>query len=276
MDGEQSIDIAVMSGVGQSLTYRDFPEIEVATPYGATSTPIRVAEIGGKRVGLIARRGDGDVLQPHLVPYRANVWAAAKLGATVLISSTASSSLRDGYPPGTFVLTDQLLDQTRGREETFFDHGEAVQLSSAPMFDQTLRSLVREVLTGKDVRVVDFGTTVVVNGPRFPQAAELRFYAAMGADLVNMTLLPETALARELGLAVLNVTTVTDIATEATGHGDANELEYMRRRAAQSQTVLLEALRELVPAIPNRYRAPSSVPTDRIEQILALAPDNVE
>lgn len=273
MNDSESIDIAVLTGVGQTLTYRDFPVVEVATPFGSTSTPVRLVEIGGKRIGLIARRGDGEVLQPHLVPYRANVWAAAKLGATVLISSTASSSLRDGYAPGTFVLTDQVIDQTRGRAETFFEQGAAVQLSSAPLFDQTLRSLCREVLVRQGVRLVDFGTTVVVNGPRFPQAAELRFYAGMGADLVNMTLLPEATLARELGLAVLNVSTVTDRAGDAPSHGDANELEYIRRRAALSQEVLLEALRELVPTIPNSYTAPSNVPAERVEQILALVPD---
>lgn len=273
MSGSESIDVAVFTGVGQALAYQDLPVVEVATPFGPTSTPVRLVEIGGKRVGFIARRGDDEVLQPHLVPYRANVWAAAKLGATVLISSTASSSLRDGYAPGTFVLTDQLIDQTRGRAETFFEQGPAVQLSSAPLFDQTLRSLCREVMLRQGVRLVDFGTTVVVNGPRFPQAAELHFYAAIGADLVNMTLLPETTLARELGLAVLNVSTVTDAAGDAAAHGDANELEYIRRRAALSQKVLLEALRELVPAIPSSYRTPSNVPIERIEQVLALAPE---
>lgn len=272
MDVTRPVDIAILSGVGQSLTYRSFPEVVVPTPFGATSTPVRLTDIGGQRIALIARRGDDDVLQPHLVPYRANIWALAKLGARVLISSTASSSLREAYPPGTFVLTDQIIDQTRGREETFFDHGDAVQLSSAPMFDRTLRNIGREAMEQQGVRVVDFGTTVVVNGPRFSSPAELRFYAAMGADVVNMTLLPETSLARELGLAVLNVTTITDRAGEAGEHGEATELEFIRRRSARSQDVLLRALNALVPAIPRDYRSTSNIPAHRIEEILAMQP----
>jgi 5'-methylthioadenosine phosphorylase len=264
------IEIGVIAGVGQSGLFESETCVDVPTPYGSTSEPIQIGELGGRRVAVLARRGAGEVLQPHLVPYRANIWALASLGVKALITTTASSGLRDAYSPGTFVIGDQVIDLTSGRASTFYDEGPAVQLAAAELFDPTLRALASEALAQQRVRYRDFGTTVVLNGPRFSTAAEARWHASMGGDLANMTLMPETPLALELGLAVVNVSFITDRdAGTAQDHSDATNLDLVRRRVASSERTLMAVLEGVAGRIPRGFTPASSIPRDRIEAVLA-------
>ena len=64
----------------------------------------------------------------------------------------------------------------------------------------------------RDLRIPvhDRGTVVVIEGPRFSTRAESRFYSSMGWEVINMTQYPEVALARELQMAAVNVSLITD------------------------------------------------------------------
>lgn len=270
MHTDQPITIGVIAGVGQSRLFEQVEHVDVPTPYGSTSEPVRIGEIGGRRVAIIARRGEDEVLQPHLVPYRANIWALGSLGVKALITTTASSGLRDAYSPGVFVVGDQVIDRTFGRDSTFFDEGPAVQLAAAELFDPTLRALATEVLQRRGVRYRDFGTTVVLNGPRFSTAAEARWHANIGADMANMTIMPETPLALELGMAVVNLSLITDRdAGTSLDHSDATNLDLVRRRVAQAQGTLAAILTDLVGLIPAGFAPRSAIPRDRTAAVLA-------
>ncbi len=267
---DEPVRIGIIAGVGQSRLFDEAEHLEVPTPYGSTSQHVRLGEIGGRRVAFVARRGEGEVIQPHLVPYRANVWALASLGVKALVTTTASGGLRDAFAPGTFVVPDQIVDRTAGRPHTFYDEGPAVQLAAPEPFDPTLRFLAAEALARQQVRYRDFGTAVVIGGPRFATAAESRWHAMMGADLVNMTLMPETALALELGMAVVNLSLITDRdADTRLDHGETTGLDLVRRRVAQAQGALAGALHGLVAAIPTGFTAPTAIPLERIQAVLA-------
>ena len=267
------LDIGIIGGVGQQLELQDVEELDVPTPYGPTSTAVRVGTLGSKRVAYVIRRGVGDALQPHLVPFRANVWALASLGVTSLITTTAAGGLRDSFPPGMFVVPDQVIDTTSGRALTFYDEDVVFELAPADPFDPTLRGLAAEALGQQAVRYRDFGTAVVIDGPRFSTRAESRWHAAQGGDLVVTTLMPETVLALELGMGVVNVSFVTDSDAGASGHpAEAVSQDLVRRRVAQARPVLVRTVTEIAHRIPAGFRPSTAVPSDAIAGVLARDP----
>ena len=269
----QKMLTGIIGGIGQRLRPEGAVEHRVPTPYGETSAPVVVGTLGGKRVAFISRRGEGERLQPHLVPYRANVWALASLGVRAVISMTAAGGLRESFSPGTFVVSDQVVDRTMARSSTFFDQGAAVQLAAADPFDPTLRALMVESLAAQHVRVRDFGTVVVINGPRFDTRAESRWHAALGGDLVNMTLMPEVPLALELGMGVVNLSFITDSDSLVPAeHADAASIENVRRRVERASHVIERTLTDVVNRLPASFDPRSTVPSSAVEEVLARDP----
>ena len=112
--------------------------------------------------------------------------------------------------PGTFVVCDQFVDRTSGREHTFYDGPEVTHVSAAEPYCAELRRLLVETARAQGLPVRDGGTVVVIEGPRFSTRAESRWFAGRGFDVVNMTAYPEGWLARELGLCYANVSLITD------------------------------------------------------------------
>jgi 5'-methylthioadenosine phosphorylase len=203
-------EIGVFGGSGFYSLLDDVEEREVETPFGAPSAPVAIGEIGGKRVAFLPRHGRRHELPPHKIPYRANVWAMRELGVRRLIGPNASGGLRAELALGEFVVCDQFVDRTSGRDDTFYDGPETTHVSAADPFCPDLRRLLVDVATELDIPVRDGGTVVVTQGPRFSTRAESRWFQGMGWDVINMTAYPECYLARELELCYANVSMVTD------------------------------------------------------------------
>jgi 5'-methylthioadenosine phosphorylase len=180
-------------------------DVTVDTPYGQPSAPITVGAIGGHEVAFLPRHGANHEFSAHTVPYRANMWALRKLGVRRVLAPCAAGSLDPEYGPGAVVVPDQLVDRTRGRPDTYFDAG-AIHVDFADPYCPTLRAAVTG-LPG----VVDGGTMVVIQGPRFSTRAESRWFASAGFGLVNMTGYPEAVLARELEICYAAIALVTDL-----------------------------------------------------------------
>jgi 5'-methylthioadenosine phosphorylase len=188
--------------------------IDVDTPYGRPSAPVTVGAIGEHQVAFLPRHGATHQFSPHTVPYRANMWALRKLGVRRVFGPCAVGSLNPDNGPGAVVVPDQLVDRTTGRADTYFDSG-AVHVDFADPYCPTLRAAITG-LPG----VVDGGTMVVIQGPRFSTRAESRWFASAGFSLVNMTGYPEAVLARELQLCYAAIGLVTDLdAGVAAGDG---------------------------------------------------------
>jgi 5'-methylthioadenosine phosphorylase len=188
--------------------------IDVDTPYGQPSAPVTVGVIGEHEVAFLPRHGATHQFSPHTVPYRANMWALRKLGVRRVFGPCAVGSLNPDNGPGAVVVPDQLVDRTTGRADTYFDSG-AVHVDFADPYCPTLRAAV----TGEP-GVVDGGTMVVIQGPRFSTRAESRWFASAGFSLVNMTGYPEAVLARELEICYAAIGLVTDLdAGVAVGEG---------------------------------------------------------
>lgn len=184
---------------------RTVREVNVDTPYGQPSAPITVGTIGEHDVAFLPRHGAHHEYSAHAVPYRANMWALRALGVRRVFAPCAVGSLNPDLGPGAVVVPDQLVDRTSGRADTYFDSG-AVHVDFADPYCPTLRAAVTG-LPG----VVDGGTMVIIQGPRFSTRAESQWFAASGFSLVNMTGYPEAVLARELEICYAAVALVTDL-----------------------------------------------------------------
>jgi len=202
--------VGVIGGSGLYSLLEDAEEVAVDTPYGAPSDVLVRGEVGGRSTVFLPRHGKGHKYLPHTINYRANLWALRSLGVRQVLAPCAVGSLRQDLGPGTFVLPDQVVDRTSGRPATFFDTG-AVHVPFADPYCPDGREAVLKTSESQNQPIVDGGTMVVVNGPRFSSRAESQHYAAQGWSLINMTGLPEAALARELAMCYTSLALVTDL-----------------------------------------------------------------
>jgi 5'-methylthioadenosine phosphorylase len=259
------------SGLYSLLEGRDIQTVELPTPYGPTSSSIAVGDLAGVRVAFLARHGARHSLPPHRVPYRANLWALARLGVRAVLTSSAVGSLSTGLPPGSFVLPDQLIDRTWGRADTFFDGGDVQHVPFSDPYSPGLRGIAASALAAAGHEVVPAATTVVIQGPRFSTRAESRWYRDLGAHLVNMTQYPEAALAAELNLDVVNLSFVTDVDAGDT-EAEAVDPAVVLERMADAGPRLRACIAAIVSAIPADFTPRVRIPEDAVRRVLAAEP----
>jgi len=213
-------DIGVFGGSGFYDFLENVEEIEIDTPYGKPSDKIALAEFDGKKIAFLPRHGKKHQFPPHMVPYRANLYAMKMLGVKKIIGPTASGSLKAEIKPGDFVVTDQFVDRTWGRKDTYFDGPETKHVSAANPYCPELRKIAIEAGKSLGITIHEKGTVVVIQGPRFSTVAESRWFSKMGWDVINMTQYPECYLARELGICYANIALITDYDAGLEGNED--------------------------------------------------------
>jgi len=197
--------VAVIGGSGFYEFLDDAREVDVETPYGDPAAPIAVGDVNGTAVAFLPRHGKGHAFPPHLINYRANMWALRSLGVRQVLAPCAVGGLRDDVAPGDLVVPDQLVDRTQSRIQSYVETG----ATHVPFADPYCPTLSRTVAAAEGVR--HGGTMVVVEGPRFSTRAESQHYAAQGWSLINMTGHPEAVLSRELQMCYAAVALVTDM-----------------------------------------------------------------
>lgn len=207
---EDRAKIGIIGGSGFYDLASNLKEIKVETPYGATSDKIALGEIAGRKVAFLPRHNKNHGIPPHLINYRANIWALKSLGVERILTSHAVGSLQKDYQPGDFVILDQFIDRTKGRSDTFYDGSIVTHVSTAFPYCPQIRSLAIKKMKEAGVRFHENGTVVVVQGPRFSTAAESWWFTKMGWHTVNMTEYPEIVLAREKEMCYTAIAVVTD------------------------------------------------------------------
>ncbi|MBX3111547.1 MAG: S-methyl-5'-thioadenosine phosphorylase [Fimbriimonadaceae bacterium] len=242
-------EIGVFGGSGFYSLLENVQEIKVDTPYGPPSDRIMLAEVGGRKVAFLPRHGRDHTLPPHRVPYRANVWAFHKLGVKAVISPCAVGSLQRHIEPGSFLVADQFVDRTKGRDDTFFDGPIVTHVSPAETYDPVLRKLAVEVITEHGIVAHDGGTVVVIQGPRFSTKAESTWFTNNGWQIINMTQYPEAYLCRELGMSVVNISLVTDFDSGVVADTSAvtahDVLEVFKSNSEKIRGVVLDLIKRM-------------------------------
>lgn len=236
-------EIGVFGGSGFYSLLEDVTEVKVDTPYGPPSDAIMLAKVAGRKVAFLPRHGRTHTIPPHKINYRANVWAMHKLGVKAIISPCAVGSLQQHIAPGSFLVTDQFVDRTKGRDDTFYDGPITSHVSPAFMYDETLRKIAVDTIREQGIEAHDGGTVVVIQGPRFSTKAESEWFTKMGWHIINMTQYPEGYLCHELGMAVVNIGLVTDYDSGVVADVEAvtahSVLEVFQKNAENARRVVL-------------------------------------
>ncbi len=184
--------------------------ISLYTKYGKPSDKVSIGLFGGKKIAFIPRHGVRHTIPPHKIPYKANISALKSLNVDMIISTCIVGSLKKTIKPGTFVIPDQYINMTWGRDDSYDADGEVIHLPMAKPYCETLRQLLINQLRGIEVPLKMDGTVVVIQGPRFSTVAESRMYSLLGGDIVNMTQYPECYYAKEMGICYATIASVTD------------------------------------------------------------------
>ncbi|MDR3323414.1 MAG: S-methyl-5'-thioinosine phosphorylase [Zoogloeaceae bacterium] len=214
--------LAIIGGSGLTqLSNLDVSRREVArTPYGEPSGALTFGSLCGHDAIFLARHGYGHAIPPHLVNYRANLWALKEYGAKRIVSVASVGGIRADLAPGDIVIPHQILDYTWGRKSTYFDGNGApvVHVDFTHPYDKELRAKLVRAATAAGIQIREGGVYAVTQGPRLETAMEIDRFERDGADVIGMTGMPETVLARELDIpyAAINL-----IANHAAGRGES-------------------------------------------------------
>lgn len=247
------------SGLGQALgTLGGGEALNVDTPFGKPSAPIVRSEVQGVPVALLSRHGEGHLLNPSRIPYRANIFALKSIGVTHILASAAVGSLREEIAPGHLVIPDQVIDKTSDRPRTFFEEL-AVHVEFAAPFCSSLRTVLLSASQTSSTVVHPRGTYVCMEGPQFSSRAESDLHRSWGAELIGMTALPEAKLAREAEICYALVALPTDYDCWRPHPAELGKAALLQEIIANLQSAThhaLDLIRRALPRVLERGQEP--------------------
>ena len=201
------------SGLDNPEILKDAKDIDVNTSYGKPTSPLKLGKIHDVDVVLIARHGREHTIPPTQVNYRANIQALKDQGCSHIFATTACGSLREKIDRGDLVILDQFIDFTRLRKISFFEEFAPGDMKHTPManpYSEELRNILIGTAKELNLKFHEKGTVVTIEGPRFSTRAESEMFRIWGADVINMSIAPETILANEAGIPYAAVAMSTD------------------------------------------------------------------
>jgi 5'-methylthioadenosine phosphorylase len=236
--GSGIYDLPGLTGLRQEL---------VETPWGAPSDALRFGSLGGREIVFLPRHGRGHSLSPSGINYRANIAALKRAGVTDLVSLSACGSYKAELSPGLFVLVDQFVDRTVGRQSSFFGNGCVAHVSMAHPVAPRLQGRIAQAAEAERIAYRVGGTYLCMEGPQFSSLAESLTYQAVGYDVVGMTAMPEAKLAREAELSYATIAMVTDYDCWHPEHGPvdvAAVMKTMHENAGRAAALIARLIRD--------------------------------
>lgn len=236
------------SGVYNLPGLEDLREERVSTPWGEPSDTLHFGRIGDTEAVFLPRHGRGHRLSPSGINYRANIDALKRVGVTDIVSVSACGSFREHLPPGLFVLVDQFVDRTFGRQSSFFGNGCVAHVSMAHPVAPALQDRIAAAADAEGIMFQKGGTYVCMEGPQFSSLAESLSYRAAGYDVIGMTACPEVKLAREAEISYATIAMVTDFDCWHPDHDAVDVAQIIRivhDNAARASRLLARLLKDM-------------------------------
>lgn len=245
--GDKLIKIGIIGGTGvyDPSILENVRQVETMTPYG--NVCYKVGDFAGKSIAFIPRHGSKHSIAPHLINYRANIWAMKKIGVNQILATAAVGSLHLPMKLGDFVLVDQFIDFTKNRVATFHEGGSrgVVHVDLTNPYCLSLREKLLVVAQSSDITVHAQGTYVCTEGPRFETPAEIAMFSKFGGHLVGMTNVPEVVLAREAEMCYSTIAMVTNFAAGISGapltYGEV--VEIMNQNTERLKILLMNTIK---------------------------------
>ena len=239
------------SGLDNPDIFSNPRDEKISTPYGEPSSPLKYGNIEGVEVILLARHGREHTIPPTQVNYRANITALKSMGCSHIIATTAVGSLREEIRRGDLIIIDQFIDFTKQRKMTFqesFEPHKPVHTPMADPYDNRLRNILVSACKDLNYPFHEKGTVITIEGPRFSTRSESLMFRAWGADIINMSIATETALANEAGLPYAAVAMSTDYDCWRTGEEPVT-WEAIAKVFAENAARVTTLLTNIIPKI---------------------------
>ena len=250
------VRVAVLCGTGMSSLVDNLIHQE------DNSTKIRIESPWGNVPSLLINTADGEVLvidrhhadgnirkPPHEIEHRANIHAAISVSPDLILSINSVGTMREDLPPGDIGIAGDVLDLSI-RPWTFHDD-DAIHADRTKIFDGKANQICKSALQTQQQNVIDDLIVAQCIGPQFESPAEIDALVRLGADVVGMTLGPESRLVAESGIPHAALSCSSNWAAGRTpGDRDAvidhhavdSMAASMRNRVAACITELLKSL----------------------------------
>ncbi|GAB6108786.1 S-methyl-5'-thioinosine phosphorylase [Fusibacter bizertensis] len=215
---------AIIGGTGVYSAFGTAKSEVILTAYGEVAYDlISLEEV---EIIFLARHGKEHQTPPHKINYRANMMALKMLEVDEIYAICAVGSLNDAFEPGEVVLLRDFIDFTKNRVQTYYD-GDGTSVAHVEMTYPYCPKLMEKFKNQfKSFGITYKGEAVYVctEGPRFETAAEIKMYHILGGDVVGMTNVPESVLAKELGMCYSAVGVITNWCTGIEGKNISGHL----------------------------------------------------
>ena len=238
-------ELGIIGGTGlTTLNNLEIKHREVMrTPYGEPSAPLVHGKLCHQDVVFLPRHGHGHTIPPHMVNYRANLWALHEAGVRNVISVAAVGGIRADMQPGRLAIPDQIIDYTWSRRHTYFESelSHVTHIDFTRPYNEALRQLLIDSARQLDLRIIEGGTYAATQGPRLETAAEIDRLERDGCSIVGMTGMPEAALARELDMGYAHCAVIANLAAgRGPGEISMEEIENNLASGMEQVRCLLE------------------------------------
>ncbi|HIS39639.1 MAG TPA: purine-nucleoside phosphorylase [Candidatus Aphodovivens avistercoris] len=212
------------------IPFGEVPHMKTSTATGHVGRFV-AGRLGGAEV--LAMQGrlhgyEGNTAQEVAFP----VWLLRELGVETLITTNAAGAINESYQVGDFCIMSDHINFT-GRNPVVGTDPDGLSMrffSMLDAYDPALRALAHEVARAEGVRVQE-GVYLGLLGPSFETPAEIRAFRAWGADTVAMSVVEEVIAARHVGMRVLGISLVSNMAcgVEGANPSDAEVFEVAKR-----------------------------------------------
>lgn len=244
-------ELAIIGGTG--LTALEGLEIVrrevVHTPFGEPSGPLTHGTLYGREIVFLPRHGATHNIPPHMINYRANLWALKHIGVVRIIAVSAVGGINPELLPRRIAFPRQIIDYTYSRAHTYFEDGlrHVTHIDFTSPYCQELREVLVAAAVQAGLDAWAQGTYGATQGPRLETAAEIDRMERDGCDMVGMTGMPEAALARELELCYA---TAAVTANRAAGRGGEQiTMDEIRENLRQGMADVVKLLDAVMPLL---------------------------
>ncbi len=204
-------DLATRVAGAVTLPYTDIPNWPPSGVVGHAGQLV-VGDLAGRRVAVLA--GRAHYYEGHsLLRSTFGVRVMGLLGVKTLVLTNAAGGINTAFESGALMVIDDHINLV-GTNPLIGPNDERFGPRFPDMteaYSKRLRALADRVATERGIRLAH-GVYAALHGPSYETPAEIRFLRTIGADAVGMSTAPETIVARHMGLEVLAISCITNMA----------------------------------------------------------------